>query len=110
MLVDDLGYGDLGCFNRSNISTPNIDGMRSDGLLFSSWISAAPICTPSRAALQTGRLPHRYGMTANTLPWRVIPYPSAPGGIPHSEVTIAEVLRDHKNYATSISGKWCVRV
>ncbi len=104
-MVDDLGYGDLGCFGRKNISTPNIDKMRQQGIKFTQWISAAPICTPSRAALQTGRLPHRFGMTANTLPWRVIPYPSAPGGIPPSEVTIAEILRDH-GYATALSGKW----
>jgi arylsulfatase A len=56
-LVDDLGYGDVGCFGRNNVSTPNIDSLARDGIRFTQWLSAASICTPSRAALQTGRLP-----------------------------------------------------
>jgi arylsulfatase A-like enzyme len=54
LFVDDLGYGDLGCFGRQNISTPNIDSLAADGIKFTQWLSADSICTPSRAALQTG--------------------------------------------------------
>ena len=61
LYVDDMGYGDLGCFGRQNISTPNIDSLATDGIKFTQWLSADSICTPSRAALQTGRLPVRFG-------------------------------------------------
>eukprot|EP00037_Helgoeca_nana_P016944 m.159891 g.159891 ORF g.159891 m.159891 type:complete len:541 (-) comp23766_c0_seq1:285-1907(-) len=105
LLADDLGYGDLGCFGRQNISTPHIDAMASDGIRFTQWISAAPICTPSRAALQTGRLPRRFGMTANVLPWRVFDLPSQPGGFPSSETTVATMLKS-AGYRTGLTGKW----
>eukprot|EP00042_Codosiga_hollandica_P058666 m.888254 g.888254 ORF g.888254 m.888254 type:complete len:519 (+) comp59927_c0_seq3:5005-6561(+) len=105
LLVDDLGYGDLSCFGRQNISTPNIDALALQGIKFTQWMSAAAICTPSRAALQTGRLPRRFGMTADELPWRVLSFPSQPGGLPEEEITIAEALKT-VGYATGMSGKW----
>ena len=105
-LVDDLGYGDIGVFGRKNISTPNVDALAHDGLKLTQWISAAPICTPSRAGLLTGRLAHRFGMTANVLPWRVFMMPCQPGGFPPEELTVAEILRDNGGYTTGMSGKW----
>jgi len=103
MFVDDLGYGDLGCFGNPNVSTPNLDRMAQEGIKFTQWISGDPLCTPSRAALLTGRLPVRSGMNANIL--RVLLSDMQPGGLPDYEITIAEALRQG-GYATAISGKW----
>src|SRR5213595_2884018 len=62
ILADDLGYGDLGCYGHPTIRTPNLDRMAGEGMRFTSFCSAAEVCTPSRAALLTGRYPIRSGM------------------------------------------------
>ena len=100
-----MGYADLGCFGSTNNSSPHIDSLARDGLRFTQWMSAASICTPSRAAMQTGRLPARFGMTANSLPWRVLITPDQPTGLPDSELTVATLLK-RKGYSTGMSGKW----
>src|SRR5215813_1357120 len=61
ILCDDLGYGDLGCYG-SRIRTPNLDRMASEGVRFTNFNSADPVCSPSRAALLTGRYPTRVGV------------------------------------------------
>ena len=66
---------DVECFGRKNVSTPHINSLAARGVKLTQWISAAPICTPSRVALQTGRLATRIGMTANVLPFRVFDWP-----------------------------------
>ncbi|MBI5084917.1 MAG: sulfatase [Acidobacteria bacterium] len=96
--ADDLGYGDLGCYGHPTIRTPNLDRMAREGMRFTQWYSAAPVCTPSRAALLTGRYPVRSGLT------RVL-FPDSPGGIPTSEVTIAQTLKS-AGYRTAMVGKW----
>ena len=62
LLCDDLGYGDLGCYGNTNILTPNLDKLAADGLRLTDCYSAAPVCSPSRAALLTGRIPQRLGI------------------------------------------------
>jgi arylsulfatase A len=103
ILADDLGYGDLGCYGHPSIRTPNLDRMAAEGLRFTDFYAGAPLCTPSRAALLTGRLAIRSGMAGG--PGRHVLYPKNPGGLPAEEVTIASALKT-KGYATCAIGKW----
>ena len=102
IFADDLGYGDLGCFGNPTIQTPHLDQMAAEGMKLTQFYSAAPVCTPSRAALMTGRLPARTGMCSNK---RRVLFPNSKGGIPASEITLAEALKT-KGYATACIGKW----
>ena len=102
MFADDLGYGDLGSFGHPYIRTPNIDTLAAEGQRWTDFYVAAPVCSPSRAALLTGRLPVRSGLYGNAI--RVF-FPDEPGGFPESEVTLAEALKEH-GYATGMFGKW----
>lgn len=100
--ADDLGYGDLSCFGHPTIKTPGLDKMATEGQKWTQFYVASPVCTPSRAALLTGRYPIRNGMTSAK---RAVLFPNSTGGLPQSEITIAEVLKQ-KNYATAAIGKW----
>ena len=102
IFTDDMGYGDLGCYGHPTIRTPNIDRMAAEGMKFTSFYSAAEVCTPSRAALLTGRLPIRSGMCSDT---RRVLFPDSAGGLQADEVTLAEVLKA-RGYATACVGKW----
>jgi len=102
ILADDLGYGDLGCFGHPTIRTPNLDRMASEGMKLTQFYVAASVCTPSRAALLTGRLPIRSGMCSDS---RRVLFPNSGGGLQDSEITIAEALKA-KGYATCCVGKW----
>ena len=102
IFVDDLGYGDLACYGHPSIRTPNLDRMASEGMKFTDFYVSAPVCTPSRAGLLTGRYAVRSGMCSDTR--RVLFHYSA-GGLPESEITIAQALKD-KGYATACIGKW----
>jgi arylsulfatase A-like enzyme len=102
VFCDDLGYGDLGVFGHPTISTPNLDKMAEEGQKWTSFYVAASVCTPSRAGILTGRLPIRSGMCSDKS--RVL-FPNSTGGLPSSEITIAEALKTG-GYATACIGKW----
>jgi arylsulfatase A len=97
IFVDDMGYGDLGCYGHPLIKTPHIDKMADEGIRLTSFYAAAPVCSPSRAALLTGRYPIRH------LPTNL--GPSKENGLPLYEVTIADILKE-QGYKTKAIGKW----
>lgn len=102
IFADDLGWGDLSCYGHPTIRTPHLDRMAAEGMRFTQFYSGASVCTPSRAALLTGRLPIRSGMCSDR---RRVLFPDSAGGLPASEVTLAEALKQ-QGYATTCVGKW----
>ena len=102
IFADDLGYGDLGCFGHPTLRTPRLDRMAAEGMKLTQFYAAASVCTPSRAGLLTGRLPARSGLCSNR---RRVLFPDSAGGLPESEITLAEALKE-AGYATACVGKW----
>ena len=100
IMADDMGYSDLGCYG-SEIETPNIDGLASEGIRFSNFYNAGRCC-PTRASLLTGLYPHQTGIGHMTNDFR---NPAYNGDLNQKCVTIAEVLKS-AGYHTGISGKW----
>ena len=100
VFADDLGYGDLSSYGNQEIATPNLDRIAAEGARFTDFYVGSSVCSPSRAALLTGRYPFRMRMD----PTGVF-FPFSRGGLDPAEVTIAEVLSD-RGYATALVGKW----
>jgi arylsulfatase A len=98
MVADDLGYGDLGSYGHPVIRSPNIDRLAEEGLRFTNGYAAAPVCSPARTGILTGRIPSRVGI----YDW--IP-PGSDVHLPTEETTVAELLRD-AGYQTVYLGKW----
>ncbi|XP_063169121.1 N-acetylgalactosamine-6-sulfatase isoform X2 [Candoia aspera] len=106
LLMDDMGWGDLGVFGNPSKETPNLDQMAAEGMLLPSFYTASPLCSPSRAALLTGRLPIRNGFyTTNAHARNAYTPQDITGGIPDSELLLPELLKK-EGYANKIVGKW----
>jgi arylsulfatase A-like enzyme len=108
--ADDLGINDLGCYGRKDHHTPRLDRLAGQGMRFTSACCAQPICSPSRAALLTGKTPARLHLTTylpgrpDTRAQKVL-HPKIQMQLPLEEITLAELLRD-AGYATACIGKW----
>jgi arylsulfatase A-like enzyme len=98
LFADDMGYADLSCYGAERIQTPHLDGMAREGIRFTSFYVAQPVCSASRAALLTGCYPNRIGIHGAL-------GPGSPVGIADAEITLAELVKQ-KGYATAIFGKW----
>ncbi|NXY16405.1 GALNS sulfatase, partial [Atrichornis clamosus] len=101
-----MGWGDLGAFGEPSKETPNLDQMAAEGMLFLDFYTANPLCSPSRAALLTGRLPVRNGFyTTNAHARNAYTPQDMVGGIPDSELLLPELLKK-AGYTNKIIGKW----
>lgn len=99
LLIDDLGYGDIGPFGNTVNRTPNLDRLAAEGNVLRQFYVANTACTPSRSALLTGTYAHRIGMDGSVL------FPGEKRGLNPKEITIAEMLKE-RGYATGCFGKW----
>jgi len=105
LIADDLGYGDLGCFGNTTVRTPHLDRLAREGAMLTQAYAAAPLCTPSRAALLTGRYAIRSGMDNAKTQRRVLVSLAQRGGLPQSETTVVKAMRN-AGYVTKMVGKW----
>jgi arylsulfatase A-like enzyme len=104
ILGDDLGYCDISMYGCKEIPTPNIDSIGTNGIKFTNAYVTAPVCSPSRAALITGRYQHRFGFEFNAGPLpRAISNKDM--GLPLTEITLAQTIKS-AGYATGMVGKW----
>jgi len=102
LLADDVGYDDIGCFGSTDIHTPNLDGMASAGMIFTDFYAPHGTCTPSRAAILTGR----YAPRVNNGTGLPVLFPDSDIGLDTElEITITELLKE-QGYETALVGKW----
>ncbi|HWA98401.1 MAG TPA: sulfatase-like hydrolase/transferase [Pirellulales bacterium] len=95
--ADDLGYGELGCYGGKHVPTPNIDALAAGGIRLTQGYVSAPLCSPSRAGLMTGRYQQRFGHENNSM--------TSENGLPLNQTTIAQRMKK-LGYATCMVGKW----
>ena len=100
IITDDQGSVDAGCYGSKDLLTPNLDALAARGVRFTQFYSAAPVCSPSRAALLTGRYPLHTGLLGNASSQR-----GANGGLPPQETTMPAMFKA-AGYATAHIGKW----
>ncbi|TFG44917.1 MAG: arylsulfatase [Candidatus Brocadiia bacterium] len=98
IFCDDMGYGDIGPFGANGYSTPNLDRMAAEGMVFTDFHVGSSVCSPSRAAIMTGCYPNRVGVPGNF-------HPGSKNGMNLDAVTIAQLVKQ-KGYATAMYGKW----
>lgn len=102
LFADDMGWGDIGANGHPMIRTPAIDQLAAEGQRWTNFYVSSPVCSPSRGALLTGRLPVRTGLYGRNL---AVYLEDEPGGFPEQEETIAETLKK-AGYQTGMVGKW----
>jgi arylsulfatase A len=110
VLIDDYGWADTGCYGSTYHRTPNIDALAARGMRFTDAYAAAPVCSPTRAALLTGKHPARLHLTdwlpgRDNKPNQKLARPIIRQDLPLAEITLAEALKQ-KGYATAHIGKW----
>ena len=109
ILVDDLGYGDVGCYGNDFVDTPHIDALAQDGLRFTDFYASAAVCSPTRFAIQSGQNPARGGITAHIpghwRPFETVITPRVPAAMPLDVSTVGECLQT-AGWATGYIGKW----
>jgi arylsulfatase A len=98
IVIDDLGYGDLGIYGNKIHQTPNLDRLAKGGILFTDFHSNGPVCSPTRAALMTGQYQQRTGIE------HAIGF-TREEGMPLEKITIAEILNE-RGYISGVFGKW----
>ena len=103
IFADDLGYGDLDCYGSKVNVTPRFDRMAAEGMRFTDFYVASPVCSPSRAALMTGCYPKRIGLDSGED--YVVLLPGDPIGLDAEKFTLSRMLKN-AGYATEIIGKW----
>ncbi|MEE3060137.1 MAG: sulfatase-like hydrolase/transferase, partial [Verrucomicrobiota bacterium] len=107
--MDDLGWGDLGCYGNDFIDTPNIDQLAKDGMRFTDFYAAGAVCSPTRCAVQSGQNQVRIGITAHIpghwRPFERVINPQTTMALPLDVVTVGESMKQ-AGYVTGYVGKW----
>lgn len=109
ILIDDLGWPDIGCYGNEFVDTPHIDRLAADGMRFTSFYAAGPVCSPTRASIQSGQHQARFGLTdfiaGHWRPFERLAVPQTRLSLPLDTMTVAECLRE-AGYTTGYFGKW----